>query len=42
MKVNFRPPVAFAPSLRGKEKTGGLTEYRVRRHQFLTNSPQEF
>ena len=41
MKVHFRPTVEFVPGLYQK-KTGGLTEYLVRRHQFLTNSPQDF
>ena len=39
-KVYFRPPVENVPGQR--EKTGGLTEYLVRNHQFLTNSLQDF
>ena len=34
--------VEFVPVLPGKKKTGSLTRYLVQRHQFLTNSPQEF
>ena len=41
----FQTPVEFVPGLRGKkleEKTGGLFQKLVRRHQFSTNSPQKF